>query len=294
LWLESIVAGSVVAGSVVDRVFSAQKVRSFFLALMLVLGVALLSACGSDPGEAGETGKGESQTSESLLVATAASLTKAFTEIGEAFDQANGTETTFTFDASGALQKQIEAGAPIDVFVSASPVQVDNLLQKELVDETSITTFASNEMVLAVPSDSKLGISGFQDLATEQVKRVATADPQTAPQGMHAIEVLATLGLIETVQPKLIYSRSAPQTLTYVKQGEVDAGIMFATDALAGDTDVTVVEISDPAWHSEIAYVTAVVSASEAKTLGEAFIDFTTGPEGRAILQRYGFLVPEH
>jgi molybdate transport system substrate-binding protein len=285
LWLESIVAGSVVAGSVADRSFSVRRVRSLLLILMLVLGVALLSACSSDPGE--------SHTSESLLVATAASLTEAFTEIGEAFDQANGTETTFTFDASGALQKQIEAGAPVDVFVSASPDQVDNLLQKELVDEASITTFASNEMVLAVPSDSRLDVSDFQDLATEQVKRVATADPQTAPQGKHAIEVLATLGLLETVQPKLIYSRSAPQTLTYVKQGEVDAGIMFATDALAGGDDVTVVEVSDPAWHSEIAYVTAVVSASEAKTLGEAFIDFTTGPEGRAILERYGFLVPE-
>lgn len=298
MWLESIVArsvvaGSVVVGSVVDRTFSVPKVRSVFLALMLVLGAALLSACGSDPGEASGTGAGEGQTSKSLLVATAASLTEAFTEIGEAFDQANGAETTFTFDASGALQKQIEAGAPVDVFVSASPVQVDNLLQKELVDEPSITTFASNEIVLAVPSDSKLGISRFQDLATEQVKRVATADPQTAPQGMHSIEVLTTLGLLETVRPKLIYSRSAPQTLTYVKQGEVDAGIMFATDALAGGNDVTVVEVSDPAWHSEIAYVMAVVSASEAKTLGEAFVDFTTGREGRAILERYGFLVPE-
>ena len=94
------------------------------------------------------------------------------------------------------------------------------------------------------------------------------------------------------VQPKLIYSRSAPQTLTYVVQGEVDAGIMFTTDAVNGGEDVKVVEISDPSWHSEIAYVTAVVSASEARTLGQAFIDFVTGPEGRAILERYGFLVP--
>jgi molybdate transport system substrate-binding protein len=169
---------------------------------------------------------------------------------------------------------------------------VDNLLEKELVDAATITTFASNEMVLAVPAHSGLNIAGFQDLARDEVKRIATADPQTAPQGKHALEVLTTLSLLEAVQPKLIYSRSAPQTLTYVVQGEVDAGIMFTTDAVNGGADVKVVQTSDPAWHSEIAYVTAVVSASEAKALGQSFIDFITGPEGRAILENYGFLVP--
>ncbi len=272
--------------------FAARRCLGAILASLLVLTAAVLGACGTNTSGSNTLEPGENESPETLLVATAASLTAAFTEIGEAFDQVSGTETTFTFDASGALQKQIEAGAPVDVFVSASPVQVNNLLEKDLVDRVSVTTFASNEMVLAVPADSRLGITGFQDLAKDEVKRIATADPQTAPQGKHALEVLTTLGLLEAVQPKLIYSRSAPQTLTYVKQGEVDAGIMFATDALSGGTDVKVVETSDPTWHSEIAYVTAVVSASKVKTLGQAFIDFTTGPEGRSILQKYGFLVP--
>jgi molybdate transport system substrate-binding protein len=262
------------------------------LASLLIVVAAFLAACGADTSTSDAAEPGESESPNTLLVATAASLTAAFTDIGEAFDQANGTETTFTFDASGTLQKQIEAGAPVDVFVSASPIQVNNLLEQNLVDEASVTTFAGNELLLAVPADSKLGITGFQDLTKEEVKRITTADPQTAPQGKHALEILTTLGLLEAVQPKLIYSRSAPQTLTYVKQGEVDAGIMFTTDAINGGSAVKVVETSDPAWHSEIAYVTAVVSASKVKTLGQAFIDFTTGPEGRSILQKYGFLVP--
>jgi molybdate transport system substrate-binding protein len=276
----------------VENGFTARRRLGAILASLLILGAAVLGACGADTSGSNTLEPDDNESPKTLLVATAASLKAAFTEIGEAFDQAGGTETTFTFDASGTLQKQIEAGAPVDVFVSASPIQVDNLLEKGLVDEASVTTFASNEMVLAVPTDSKLDITSFQDLAKDGVKRIATADPQTAPQGKHALEVLTSLGLLEAVQPKLIYSRSAPQTLTYVKQGEVDAGIMFSTDALNGGNDVRIVETSDPTWHSEIAYVTAVVSASKAKTQGQAFIAFITGPEGRSVLEKHGFVVP--
>jgi molybdate transport system substrate-binding protein len=272
--------------------FAARRGLSLVLVSLFLLVAVVLAACGADTSASNTGEPADNGSSKTLLVATAASLTEAFTEIGEAFDQANGTKTTFTFDASGTLQKQIEAGAPVDVFVSASPIQVNNLLEQDLVDQGSVTTFASNEMVLAVPADSKLGITGFQDLTKDEVKRITTADPQTAPQGKHALEVLTALGLLEAVQPKLIYSRSAPQTLTYVKQGEVDAGIMFTTDAINGGSAVRVVETSDPNWHSEIAYVTAVVSASKVKTLGQAFIDFTTGPEGRSILAKHGFVVP--
>ena len=225
-------------------------------------------------------------------MATAASLKEAFTEIGAAFDQVHGTDTTFTFDASGVLQKQIEAGAPVDVFVSAAPTQVNALLEKSMVDETSIVTFASNEMVLAVPADSALDIAGFDDLAKDEVERVTTADPQTAPQGQMALEILETLDLRAAVEPKLVYAKNASQTLAYVRQGEVDAGIMFATDAASAADSVRVVQTSDPSWHGEIAYVMALVSASEAKTLGQQFVDFVGAPEGQAILQKYGFKLP--
>ena len=266
--------------------------------VFLVFGVAILaSACGDESaasGTAAEGGTAGENAGEggSLLVATAASLKTAFTEIGAAFDQVNGSSTTFTFDASGVLQKQIEAGAPVDVFVSAAPAQVNALLEQSLVDEASIVTFASNEMVLAVPADSSLVIAGFEDLANDEVERVTTADPQTAPQGKAALEVLTSLGLLDAVQPKLIYAKNASQTLAYVTQGEVDAGIMFVTDAVGAGDAVKIVQTSDPAWHSEIAYVMAIVSASEAKTLGEQFVAFVNGPEGQAILKKHGFELP--
>jgi molybdate transport system substrate-binding protein len=257
------------------------------VAAALVLGVMAVAACGSD--SATSTTLGEPQP---LLVAGASSLKAAFTEIGEAFDKANNAETTFTFDASGTLQTQIEGGAPVDVFASAAWKQVDNLLQKKLVDEASTVVFASNEVVLAVPAESALAIASIEDLVTDEVKLVATTDPETSPLGMAAVEVLSTLGILDAVQSKLIYAKNVSQALTYVEEGEVDAGMMFATDAIAGGEKVKVVATSDPSWHSEIAFVVTTVSASEAKTLAQSFIDFVCGPEGQAILSKYGFLSP--
>lgn len=274
---------------------------------LVFLAAAGLSACGSGTsaavtGEAAATGEESAPATSAtdasmaeprpLMVAAAASLKTAYTELGAAFDAAHNAVTTFTFDASGTLQMQIEGGAPVDVFASAAWKQVNNLLEQGLVDPDSTTVFASNEMVLAVPASSTLTASSFEDLTAEEVQKVTTADPETAPQGKAAMEVLTSVGVLEAVQPKLIYSKNASQTLTYVKEGEVDIGIMYATDAVAGGDGVKVVAISEPGWHTEIAYVLAIVSDSEKKALAQEFIDFVCSPEGQAILNEYGFLSP--
>ncbi|NLE11275.1 MAG: molybdate ABC transporter substrate-binding protein [Actinobacteria bacterium] len=264
------------------------------LAILLAVLVLSTAACGSDEvaGAPTTTAVGATDEPQELLVAAAASLKSAFTELGEAFDAANNVATTFTFDASGSLQVQIEAGAPVDVFASAAWKQVNNLLEKDLVDEASTAVFASNEMVLGVPADSSLAITSFEDLVEDEVKKITTADPQTAPQGKASMEVLTALGITDAVQPKLIYSKNASQTLTYVQEGEVDVGIMYATDAVAGGDKVKVVAVSEPGWHSEIAYVMATVNACKKKTLAQTFTDFVLGPEGQEILSKYGFVPP--
>ena len=108
---------------------------------------------------------------QDFTVSAASTLKAAFAEIGAAFDAANGCTTTFNFDASGTLQKQIEAGAPVDVFASAATKQVTALLDADLVDAASIKTFAGNEIALVVPTDSKLGFTGFQDLTKDGPSR---------------------------------------------------------------------------------------------------------------------------
>jgi molybdate transport system substrate-binding protein len=227
---------------------------------------------------------------QALVVSAASSLKAAFTEIGKAFDAANNSKTTFNFDASGTLEKQIEGGAPVDVFASAAKKQVTALTDKQLVDVATMKAFASNEIVLIVPADSTLNITSFQDLAKADVKKIAYGDPAVAPHGVAAEEILNKLGIFDQVKPKVVYAANVSQALTYVTGGEVDAGIVFATEAKTAGDKVNIVATSDPAWHSTISYPICVVSATKVKALAQAFVDYVAGPDGQAVLAKYGFL----
>ena len=213
------------------------------------------------------------------------------TEFATAFEQQTGAKITYNFAASGVLQKQIEGGAPVDVFASASAANMDALVKANLVDQASVVTFAGNEIVLAVPATSTLGITGFADLTKAEVKKVATGDPAVAPHGKSAIEVLTSLKLLDAVKPKLIYAQNAAQTYDYVARGEVDAAILFYTD-VNGKTDVKMVEKAPADSYKAVKYVAGVVTASKAKPLGQAFIDALLSPEGQALFAKYGFKAP--
>jgi molybdate transport system substrate-binding protein len=274
-------------------------------AVVLILLVAGLVACGSSSttttaaptsttGAATDTTAASTGTTaagaQALTVSAASSLKGALTEIGAAFDAANNCKTTFNFDASGTLEKQIEAGAPVDVFASAAKKQVTALTDKSLADAASVKIFASNEIVLIVPANSTLNITKFEDLANADVKKIAYGDPAVAPHGVAAEEILNKLGIFATVKPKVIYASNVSQALTYVTSGEVDAGIVFATEAKSAGDKVKVVATSDPNWHSAIAYPICLVSDSKVKTLGQAFIDYVNGADGQVVLAKYGFL----
>jgi molybdate transport system substrate-binding protein len=229
---------------------------------------------------------------KALIVSAASSLKAAFTEIGKAFDTANNSTTAFNFDASGTLQKQIEGGAPVDVFASAAPKQINALVDEKLVDGTSVKTFAGNEIVLVVPAASKLGITSFQDLAKADVKKITYGDPKVAPHGVAAEQILTKLNLLSTIKSKIIYAANVSQTLQYVTRDEVDAGIMFVTEAKSAGDKVKIVATADQAWYTKIAYPIGVVSDSKNKTLSQAFIDYVAGAEGQAVLSKDGFLPP--
>jgi molybdate transport system substrate-binding protein len=262
------------------------------VALLLVALTLGLAACGSGT-ETTAAGAGPSTTvgePQTLTVSAASSLKGAFTDIAKEFDAANSCTTTFNFDASGTLQKQIEAGAPVDVFASAAMKQVNALKDAGLVDAASIKTFASNEIVLVVPAASTLNITSFEDLAKADVKKVSYGDPAAAPHGVAAEEILNKLGIFDQVKPKVIYAANVTQALEYVSSGEVDAGIIFSTEAKTAGDKVKIVATSDPSWHSKIAYPLAVVTASKNKTVAQAFIDFVMSAKGQEILAGYGFL----
>ena len=134
---------------------------------------------------------------QELTVSAASSLKAAFTEVGAAFDKARNAKTTFNFDASGTLQKQIESGAPVDVFAAAAMKQVKALVEGKFIDQAAVRVFASNEIVVALPADSTLGVASFEDLTKADVKKVAYGDPAAAPHGLYAEEAMTTLGIFD-------------------------------------------------------------------------------------------------
>ena len=279
---------------------SRQSFAAIAVTILLVVLVIALAACGSQGAtttssravstSAASTSTSAAAQAQELTVSAASSLKAAFTEIGKAFDAANNSKTTFNFDASGTLQKQIEAGAPVDVFASAAAKQVKALVDQKLVDADSVKTFAGNQIVLVVPADSKLGITSFQDLTKSDVKKITYGDPKIAPHGVAAEQILNKLGIFDQVKPKVIYATNVSQALEYVSTGEVDAAIIFATEAKAGGDKVKVIATADQSWFTPVAYPIGIVTASKAKTLGQSFIDYVVGPDGQSILQKYGFL----
>lgn len=259
------------------------RILKLAFSLVLALTLAGCTAAASEAPESAEPPAAE------LAVSAAATLADAFTEIATEFEAATGTHVTLNTAASGVLQKQIEQGAPVDVFASASPKQVDALIAAGLVSAEETATFASNTVALIVPAGNPAGIGGFEDLATAQ--SLATGNPETAPHGASAMQILEALGLREQLEPRFVFAENAAQTVDYVARGEVDAGIVFTTEALGRD-DVEIVATAAPETHKPIRYVIVPVGASEQPEAAAEFVAFVTGERGRAILAQYGFELP--
>ncbi|SFJ53722.1 molybdate transport system substrate-binding protein [Desulfomicrobium apsheronum] len=224
-----------------------------------------------------------------LLVSAAASLTNAFTEMKEPFEKAH-PETTLVlnFASSGALLKQMEQGAPVDVFASADQATMDRA--EKLIDPATRVNFAGNALVLIVPIEGGLPLNDPAALKGKEVKLVAIGNPDSVPAGRYAKVALEHAGLYEALTPKFVLAESVRQALDYVARGEVQAGFVFATDAaLRADKVKVTAEI---AGHKPITYPVALLGASREKEMGQAFIDFVKSEEGQGILGRFGFKRP--
>ena len=228
---------------------------------------------------------------QELTVSAAASLTNAFPEIGKGFEEQHpGTKVIFNFAASGPLLQQIAQGAPVDIFASADQKTMDQAQEKGLIVPASRKNFVTNTLVLIVPLDAKLSLSGLKDLASAAVKRLAVGNPATVPVGRYAQEALTQAGLWEAMQPKLIMGESVRQVLDYVSRGEVEAGFVFATDAAIAKGKVKIV--TEVQGHQPIVYPAALVAASQKQALAQEFLNFLFTPESGAILSKYGFGKP--
>jgi molybdate transport system substrate-binding protein len=222
------------------------------------------------------------------LVSAAASLREAFTNAGQAFEKANpGAKITFNFAASGALAAQIEQGAPVDLFVSANQPHLDRLEKAGLLLEGTRRDLIANALVVVQGAKTDLPLAQPVDLLKPEVRHVAVGDPATVPAGQYAKQALVKLGLWDALQPKLVLGADVRQVREYAIRGEVEAGLVFASDALSPQVKVALRLAQD--LHDPIVYPAAVLKRSADQAQAKAFLDFLLGSQGQAFLIQAGF-----
>jgi molybdate transport system substrate-binding protein len=223
-----------------------------------------------------------------ITVSAAISMKDAFGEIGRLYEVKNReTKVIFNFGASGDLMNQITGGAPVDVFASADQKDMDILERKGLVYPGSRVDFAANSLVLVAPRGT--GIRFFEALDRGIVKRIAVGDPKTVPAGRYAEDVLRYYKILDAIKDKLILTANVRQALDYVARGEVDAGVVYYTDAVTRAKEVRIVATAPEKSHKPVVYPIAVVKGSKAGGAAKAFVSLVASAEGIRILEKYGF-----
>lgn len=226
-----------------------------------------------------------------LVISAAASLTDVLNELGPMYSQAvPGVILIFTYGSSGAMQGQIEEGAPADLFISAASKPMDQLEEKGLLLEGSKKDLLINEVVMIAPKASTKALSSFADGAGDQVSKIALGEPEGVPVGAYAKEVFESLGCWERVATKVVYGSDVRQVLTWVASGEVDCGVVYATDA-AVTADVVIVAQAPEGSHQPVIYPGAVIKASAHPEEAQAFLDYLSGEEATAVFEKYGFVL---
>lgn len=230
-------------------------------------------------------------TAVELTVAAASDLTPAFEEIGREFEASEKSKVVFVFGSTGLLTRQIENGAPFDVFAAANDSYIDQLQEKGLIVPGTKTIYGRGRIVMWTTADSPLKLEKIQDLANPDVHRIAIANPDHAPYGQAAREALEAAGIWETVRPKLVYGDNIRQTLQFAETGNVDVAIM-ALSLTVQSKGRWVLIPSD--LHREILQGIGVIKGTQQEEAARKFISFVSGEKGRNILKKYGFSFTGH
>lgn len=227
----------------------------------------------------------------SLLISSAASLKEVMQEMKAIYQQSRpNIKINYNFGSSGALQQQIEQGAPVDIFISAAKKQVDVLEQKGLLVSGTRSIIAKNRLVLVVPNNV-VGINSFYSLEDAKVKKVAIGEPRSVPVGQYAEQVLRKLNIWEKVKSKLVFANNVRQVLAFVENSNADAGLVYMTDAKISNK-VKVVVTADEKYHSPIIYPLAVIKRSKNIDVAKDFAKFLVSNQAKAIFKKYGFILP--
>ncbi|WP_433775251.1 molybdate ABC transporter substrate-binding protein [Bacillus wiedmannii] len=263
--------------------FTLRSIGALILSFLLIFS----AACTSE--EKKEKSVAKEEKTVELTISAAASLQDALKEIEKQYKEKEpNIKLSFNFGASGALQQQIEQGAPADLFFSAAEDKFQTLVKKGFIDEKEGKNLLGNELVLVVPKDSSL--TKFQDLKDEKIKKIALGTPESVPAGKYAKASLAHENLWNDVQNKIVFTKDVRQVLTYVETGNVDAGIVYKTDALISDK-VKIGETAAATSHEPIHYPLGVIKESKHKKEATSFYEYLQSKDAQSIFKKYGFTI---
>ena len=223
---------------------------------------------------------------DELTVAAASDLTPAFEELGRAFEAAHKTKVVFVFGSTGLLTRQIENGAPMDLFAAANISYIDQLEQKGLIIPDSKVVYARGRITLWTRSDSNLRLENIADLGRPEVQRRAIANPDHAPYGLAAKQALESVGIWERIRPKLVYGDNIRQTFQFAETGNVEVAIVALSLSIQSRGRWTLIPEE---LHQPIDQALAIMKTTKNEPAARAFAAFVASPQGREVMKKYGF-----
>jgi len=250
------------------------RVKTFFFVCCILI---FLTSCSKDNSKQIE-----------LTISAASSLKEALQEIEDVYEKGSSTDIHFNFASSGTLSKQIQQGAPVDVFLSANLESFEELVEQGLVLENEKRKLLKNDLVLIASSSSS--IQSIEDL--RKADKIAIGTPETVPAGDYAKETLVNLEIWDLLQDKLIFAKDVRQVLSYVETGNVTAGIVYQTDAKSTD-NVRVVERFEDSLHSPIVYPVGVLKTANHQEEAIQFYDFLLKKSAIDIFEKHGFYLAD-
>lgn len=274
------------------------KRRALILGSLALSASLLLSACGgsaassqaaSAPASSAAASSEASGESVQLTVFAAASLTETLNEISEQYKTvAPNVELVFNFDSSGTLKTQIEEGADCDLFLSAAQKQMNALQDEDLINTGTRVDLLENKVVLAVPEGNPADIQSFEDIGTDQCKRIALGNGDV-PVGSYSVEILTNLGILDELESsnKITYGSNVKEVTTQVKEASADCGIVYATDAYSAGLETVDEATADEC--RQVIYPAALTTSTAHAEEAQAFLDYLTTDDAAAIFESVGF-----
>ncbi|MCP1124661.1 molybdate ABC transporter substrate-binding protein [Bacillus sp. 3103sda1] len=259
----------------------------------LVAAVAIVVGCSGNLDTSSKSNNqkvtGEKKEKVELTISAATSLQDALVELQKTFEKDHSNiKLKFNFGASGSLQQQIAQGAPVDLFFSAAKDKFDALVKDGLISKEDGVDLVGNELVLVVPKDTASSVKNFGDLTKKEVKRISIGTPESVPAGQYAKELFENMKIWTGIESKVVYAKDVRQVLSYVETGNVDAGVVYKTDALSSNK-VNIVATADKQTHTPIIYPVGIIKDTKHRTEAMEFYKFLQSKYAMKTLEKYGF-----